>query len=427
MPSGYDRGEPGLIASGVVVERTGDPMKFDVERAEANFRELGDARFAGPDGEAQVVDFLAGRFESSGYRVERREAIGSRFPQRVALWLGWLGFGAVLTVDFGLIRRPGITSAILAWIVAGVGFSWLGAVLGGRIHFGRRRVPLEATPLAIAWLRADEVVAAPVRVVFQATLGVPGPGPWYSVAWAQPLFTWLQRAIHVFLLVLLASRIGASLAPARVQGSAVDSFLVAYVYPGLMAAVWIGIAALLAWESRHGLPVERSSRTDRRGLAVLLEMARSWPRIGARPIEPVFVATGDELLDRAASRELVRLLRSEWAAKPTLLVVLVGPGAGKRLGIFATEASPSGLYDLVDEAARSLWIPTQDEDVMASASIGSYEAYRPAVAIVGSDPRSLFDDTVNSQALTLAAQLATEIALRWAKQPKPTATPEPAR
>src|SRR5271170_7264059 len=79
MPSGYDRGEPGLIASGMVMERTGDPMKFDVERAVADIRELGDARFAGPDGEAKVVDFLAGRFESIGYRVERREAAGARF------------------------------------------------------------------------------------------------------------------------------------------------------------------------------------------------------------------------------------------------------------------------------------------------------------------------------------------------------------
>ena len=66
-------------------------MKFDVERAEADFRELGDARFAGPDGEAKVVDFLAGRFESIGYRVERREAAG-RGSRRVwcSGWAAWV-------------------------------------------------------------------------------------------------------------------------------------------------------------------------------------------------------------------------------------------------------------------------------------------------------------------------------------------------
>ncbi len=401
-------------------------MKFEVERAGADFRELGDARFAGPDGEAQVVDFLAGRFESIGYRVERREATGSRFSPRVALWLGCLGCGAILTANYGLLRREGVMSAILAWIVARMGFNWQSAMLGGRIRLGGRHVPLEASPLAIAWPRGDEVAAAPVRVIFQSALGVPGPGPWYSVAWARPLYTWLLRAIHGFLLVLIAIRLGAYFVPARVGGFALDSYLVGFVYPGLMVAVWIGIASVLAWEYRPGSRVERSSRTDRRGLAVLLEMARSWPRISARPVEPVFVATGDELLERAASRELVRLLRSEWSGKPTLLVLLVGPGAGNRLGIFAAEAAPSGLYDLVDDAARSLWIPTQNEDVLASASLWSHGAYRPSVAIVGSDPRAFFGDAVDPQALSLAAQLATEIALRWAKQPKPTATPEPA-
>ena len=317
-------------------------------------------------------------------------------------------------------------TVVLAWIVARVGFNWQSAMLGGRIRARGRHVPLEATPLAIAWPRAVEVAAAPVRVVYQAALGVPGPGPWYSHAWARPLYTWLLRAIHGFLLVLLTIRIGAYFLPARVGGLAVDSYLVGYGYPVLMAVVWIGIATLLAWENRPGSRVERSSRTDRRGLAVLLEMARSWPRIGSRPVEPVFVATGDELLGRAASRELVRLLRSEWTGKPTLLVLLVGPGAGKRLGIFAAEASPSGLYDLVDDAARSLWIPTQNEDVLASASLWSYGAYRPAVAIVGSDPRALFGNLVDPQALTLAAQLATEIALRWAKQAKQAGTSKPA-
>ena len=83
---GYDRDDTVAIATAVTEARTGDPMKFDAARAEATFRELGDPRYAGPDGEARVADFLAGRFESMGYRVERREVDRLAVPAtRVAL------------------------------------------------------------------------------------------------------------------------------------------------------------------------------------------------------------------------------------------------------------------------------------------------------------------------------------------------------
>ena len=245
MPDGYDRDDTVAIATAVSESRTGDPMKFEVARAEETFRELGDPRLTGADGEARVADFLAGRFESMGYRVERREATGSRFPQRVLPWIGWLVPGGLLTANYGLIRRAGVVPAILAGIVAIVGFLWLSLVLGGRIRFGRRRPPLESSPVVIAWPLADAVATAPVRVVFQATLGGPGVSPWNAIAWAQPLYTLLENAIYLFLFVLLAIRIGAYLAPARMSGLSLDAYLVGYVYPGLLAAVWIGIASLL--------------------------------------------------------------------------------------------------------------------------------------------------------------------------------------
>ncbi len=99
-------------------------------------------------------------------------------------------------------------------------------------------------------------------------------------------------------------------------------------------------------------------------------------------------------------------------------------GAGRRLGICPIDSSPSDFDDLVDEAGRSLWIPVQKEGALASAAIWSHKAYRPAVAIVGSDPRAFFDDSIDLQALNLAAQLATEIALRWAKKSKEAGSPD---
>src|SRR4051794_31371530 len=51
-------------------------MRFDTSRAMGIFEELGDPRFAGPEGETQVADFVADRSAGMGLQVERREVSG---------------------------------------------------------------------------------------------------------------------------------------------------------------------------------------------------------------------------------------------------------------------------------------------------------------------------------------------------------------
>ena len=73
-------------------------MKFDAARASAIFEKLGDPAFAGATGEDRIADFVANEFQRMGWNVGRREVEGSRFPQRVGPWIGWLGYGALVTV-----------------------------------------------------------------------------------------------------------------------------------------------------------------------------------------------------------------------------------------------------------------------------------------------------------------------------------------
>ena len=203
------------------VERTGDPMKFDVERAEADFRELGDARFAGPDGEAKVADFLAGRFESMGYRVERREATGSRFPLRVVALDRLAGFWR--HPHGGLRPDPaGRVSCRRSWHGSWrvVGFSWLSAVLGGRIRFGRRPAPWKPPPWRSPGPAATRSPPRRCGWSSRPPWGVPGPAR--GIPSRGP-----SRSTHgcgvrstVFLFVLLAIRIGEYLVPARMRGLA---------------------------------------------------------------------------------------------------------------------------------------------------------------------------------------------------------------
>ena len=147
------------------------PMKFDAARANAIFEKLGDPAFTGPNSEGRIADFVAGELERMGWNVERREVEGSRFPQRAGPWIGWLGYGALIT--FGLLmmlrngRRfscPGLLSLVLAMTC---GFN---ALLCNRIRLGSAT---KAARDGAAVDRLDSMgdSSPPVRVVFQAVLG----------------------------------------------------------------------------------------------------------------------------------------------------------------------------------------------------------------------------------------------------------------
>ncbi len=63
-----------------------------------------------------------------------------------------------------------------------------------------------------------------------------------------------------------------------------------------------------------------STPGDISGPALLVEMARTWPKAWLERFEPVLVAAGGMNFGFAGVREMVRLIREEWNDKPTLVV-----------------------------------------------------------------------------------------------------------
>jgi hypothetical protein len=378
-------------------------MKFDPSRAMRIVQELGDPRFAGPDWEARVADFVARKFSEMGMQVERREVEGSRFPQRFAPWFGWLGYGAIITAAYEMLWQQSKLSVVLAIPVLFVSFRFLDAVLSNRIRLGRRRPPVEKAPLIVARPPGDS--AAPVRVVFQAVLGELKTDLFHSA-----------RPNPYFIMIILHTCLLASTMLTVIQKFAIRPRLPSlgmWLATGLFAFIWIVILRILSWEHRQSRLAAGSHQVDRRGLAVLLEMARSWQRNRLNPIEAVFVAAGGQRLDRAGSREVVRRLQSEWQSNPSLLVLLFAPGAGEEL-LIGVGASRVG--EIAVEAARSLWIPHQIYHQWTMIQLWPFEKWGEVAALMGSDPNEFFEASVHPAVLQRAAQLATEIALRWAKK-----------
>jgi hypothetical protein len=391
-------------------------MKFDASRAEAVFRELRDPCYAGPDGEAKVAEFVAGQFAKLGLEVERREVRGSGFPRRAAPWVGWLGYGALVTAVYGLALVGDRFFAVLAWLLSLYGAPWINAVVRNRIRPGRQRPPLESAPVLIA-SRPGRLPAS-MRVVLQSVISGVEANP-FQFAVRGPILRMVAYGL-LYLFppawgsALLLCRAGSVLHPRRLDLPMVSEILTRYLYPAFLGALWIGILMLLFWGCWHRRAMARQGRPDRRGLALLLEMAGSWPRAGSRSIEPVFVAAGGQSLDFAGSREVLRLLDPERFSTPCLLILFFEPGAGEELLLSTIDPLTQGLAELAEAAARSLWIPCRrDEDIVES--LWPFKGLFSALALIGSDPMAFGDDSADPQALHRAAQLATEIALRWAK------------
>lgn len=398
-------------------------MRFDASRAESYFRELCETRYLGPGAEARVADLVASRFEAMGLLVERREAAGSRFPQRVASRIGWTGYGLLVTSVYGVILPGGGLSLVVAWVLAALCGMWLTAVLFKWIHPGRHRPPFETAPVVMASLPGR--TAAPFRVVFQSVITrlEVDPFPFRLEGRIEKLVlsVFLCTFPGLWAATVLVCRLGLLLDPGRRALSLVADVLIRYVYPAFLAMVWIGILTLRRYRRDSAEP----DQPDRRGLALLLETAGSWPRTGSRSIEPVFVAAGGQRLDAAGSREILRLLKSKWSSTPTLLILFFEPGSGDELRLSTCDPLDRGLNKLAEDAARSLWIPHRRDSGYALLTHWPLEHARPAVALIGSDP-SASDDSIEPQALHRAGQLAMEIALRWAKTQKAAGNPESA-
>ena len=114
------------------------------------------------------------------------------------------------------------------------------------------------------------------------------------------------------------------------------------------------------------------------------------------------------------SRELMRRVRSEWEPKPTLFMVVYGPGLGRDLVV---DAFPR--RQMVRDAAAGLWVPIR----LLSLNPFSLERVRwplkaffpEQVIMAGAESFHATESDLDPAALGRAEQLTSEIALRWAR------------
>jgi uncharacterized protein YbbC (DUF1343 family) len=391
-------------------------MRFEATRASAIFEKLDDPAFAGPNGERRIADFVAGEFERMGWKVARCEVEGSRFPQVVGPWILWIGYGALITVGFCVILGgrplPQIFAVLTTFFV---GLKWVDALAFNWIRPGRWMRPLEKAPVVIASVAADS--SSPLRVVFQTVLGRIDTG---FLGLFRVRRLWIVTILHCsFWFSAVCTVIAMWCNPSVLPATIVTTWLI-------IAFAWILILCVVSWEYRHSQPRVGVLRTDRLSTALLLELARSWPNHRSAEIEATFIVAGGQRLDYAGSREVVRMLESEWPTKPSLLLLLFAPGAEAVMQSPESSLRLAGLYpagcDLAKNAANSLWIPNRDEwsSLLALWPFEKMKAAEP-IALIGSDLRDESGAPVPPESLHRAAQLAMEITLRWAKLQKVTA------
>ena len=222
-------------------------MKFDAARASAIFEKLGDPAFAGPDGEGRIADFVAAEFERMGWKVERREVEGSRFPQRAGPWIGWLGYGVLITVGFFVFARWN-RDRVHSWhfsLVASA-HAWFTPLFGINCdRWGRRRRPIEKAPVVIA-------ARQPVNLRRRC-------GSSFRPFWAgsetdflrslRVRRFWIVTMMYAYLCLAACSSL---LAYAR--GSRPQRLTVALAYVAIVticAYAWVVILCVLAWEYRQ--------------------------------------------------------------------------------------------------------------------------------------------------------------------------------
>jgi hypothetical protein len=381
-------------------------MKFDPERALRIVEELGAPRFAGPDGEVHEADYVAHQLSKMGLQVQRRDVTGSRIPQFAVASLNWLGFGVVMTAAVAIVSTFGYRwpTAVLGWPLLILASMWLVFGLGQGLRFGWNIPPRGTAPLVVA--RTQTEILPSCRVVFQTPVG-------RLSACSDRHPTWLSGKVAALLYVFLMFDAGsAGRYDSYFPGGA---FYSRALRGGLLGLLWVFIVARLTWERRSRPSARTLELADRTGLAVLLEMARTWSPARLPRAEIVFAAAGGQMLDFAGARAMLRSIHNESSGVPTLLVLWFAPGIGTNLIIASRD-----LRDLAEAAAKSLWIPHRlaSRWYRSSALWPSLRSHGETVSLLSASYQdgSHTTSVVDPASLGTTAQLATEIGLRWAKE-----------
>jgi hypothetical protein len=151
------------------------------------------------------------------------------------------------------------------------------------------------------------------------------------------------------------------------------------------------------------------------GLAFALELARGWHDSRQPRPELVFALAVDRTPAQSRLQSLVKRLDPAATGIPTLLIVPVAPGIGRELMIVGGRTS-----DLAIESARSLWIPLTEPRAVAkverSLPLSAVRTITDHVVVIGSGIDTAGQQLPAPDALSRAAQLVSEVALRWTKR-----------
>lgn len=423
-------------------------MKFDVDRVLSFAKGFDTPRLAGTEGERAAADRLAAEFEMEGWNVEKREAIGSRFPSRVTDRIVWIVAGLLgALIVHGPNPWNGICLiALLLWMLADFA--------GMFDRLGRNMPPKVVSPLVIA--RRTGKDDGPCRIVFTTHLDT-NPNGWaFQTRGLDPIgiinaLVFLEIAAvsgrsfspRDHWIVIVCAAVGAILIFSirrlgkqkwmrrygwALFGAAIFTLVIHEwgsrldVLPIVVPAVWLFLCATRAIGT-IGPSELGGDRNDPVALGMLAEWASSW---SSEACETCFAAVGGRTVGQSGATELARMIGEEWPKKPTLVVHLHNPGRSPK--VLLVMHGRASTLNLVAKAVADLWIPREEEPPFfftRAPSLGHLPFERAgieAITIAGEawTPVAKQTDGIDPGAIrpnmvAATAVLVREIALRWAK------------
>lgn len=363
-------------------------MRFDARRAVETAESFASDRLPWTEGGRRAADRVAEAFEKAGWTTERVEVSGSPAARNRRLALGWLILGSTVFVNLVVLAagHPLFNRLlILAWVL----IAWY---LG--IKMFARRGWLFGRSVRTSNVIANRAVATdrPVRVIFATSLDVSPPMP------RSPVRQWSGVIIMLLLFVTILLNVP-RVRPPRAGALAV------------LAAFGLAFVTHLVARIRP-FPGERGD-DNRDGLGFLVEYARAWQAGIDSRYEVYLAALGGQTLDLVGMRTLFTEIQNEWPPKPTLIVGVWSPGRSTTLTLVSRD-----LTELATEAASSLWIPHRVDASLDAMTDLFFYSQVPGVALLGiiGVPTGKFVEPVDPDALGRAAQLAQEVAARWARE-----------
>jgi hypothetical protein len=369
-------------------------MKFDATRAARHLETMEKLACQTEKDHEGLADWLATELERSGWAVERQVVIGSASAGDVRRVLGRLGLALGMTCLMVLaMHDAGIGWRLACWIVAVL--IWAFAPATFRLRRASSIPPMKRAALVIARRASAQEPAR--RVLVQASLGPSKRSPNHGGE------KWINRALVFFAVLLLFAALEST--AAIPQG-----LRLLFAGLGWLCIVVLWVTPLLGLLINLMRDRPEAWCCDRPGLALLLELARVWPSARTQNVELALAAVGGQDFDQAGDRALAVMLGNEWAAKPTLHVIVDAPGVGKELLI-----QSHGRFVL--DAAESLWVPHRLPSKREVEERVLYFPYAEPERVVwlGGSENGQDVSAANPEVLCRVASLIAELALRWGK------------